>query len=50
MFKNAQELQPLVHLFKQAQRGISFSQKTSDQIKPLLFDINNKKGLKIIEP
>ncbi|WP_147678095.1 AraC family transcriptional regulator [Algibacter pacificus] len=46
IFKDAQELQPLVRLFKLAERGISFSQKTSDLIKPLLLDINNKKGLR----
>jgi AraC-like DNA-binding protein len=46
MFKNAQELQPLVNLFKLAQRGISFSEETSNFIKPLFLDINNKKGLR----
>lgn len=46
IFKDAQELQPLVHLFKLAERGISFNQKTSDLIRPLFLDINNKKGLR----
>ncbi|APY11523.1 hypothetical protein BWZ22_09830 [Seonamhaeicola sp. S2-3] len=46
MFKKAQELQPLIRLFALAQRGISFSQKTSKEIKPLFLEINDKTGLR----
>ena len=45
IFKDAIELQPLIQLFKRAERGISFSAETSNQISPLLLDINKKKGL-----
>ncbi|TRX60683.1 AraC family transcriptional regulator [Fulvivirga sp. M361] len=45
IFKDAIELQPLIQLFKLAERGISFTEKTSSQISPLLLDINKKKGL-----
>lgn len=44
-FKDAIELQPLIQLFKLAERGISFSEETSSQIAPLLLEINKKKGL-----
>jgi AraC-like DNA-binding protein len=46
IFKDAIELQPLVQLFLLAERGISFSSKTSNQITPLLLDIHQKKGLR----
>ena len=46
MFNEAKELDALVHLFKQAQRGICFSEKTSKQITSLFLDINEKKGLR----
>ena len=44
-FKDAIELQPLIQLFKLAERGISFSEETSRQIAPQLLEINKKKGL-----
>ncbi|WP_181896406.1 AraC family transcriptional regulator [Seonamhaeicola aphaedonensis] len=46
MFKKAQELQPLLQLFELAERGITFSPKTSAKIKPLFLDINDKNGLR----
>ena len=46
IFKDAEELEPLAHLFKLAERGISFSKKTSNEIAPLLMDINKRKGLR----
>ncbi|GGD06159.1 AraC family transcriptional regulator [Hyunsoonleella pacifica] len=46
MFKKAQELQPLIQLFTLAQRGISFSQTTSEEIKPLFLEINDRTGLR----
>ena len=46
IFKDAEELEPLSHLFKLAERGISFSKKTSSEIAPLLLDINKRKGLR----
>jgi len=46
MFKEAKELEPLVQLFKLADRGVSFSKKISKEIAPLLLDINMKKGLR----
>ncbi len=46
MFNEAIELEPLVQLFKQSERGISFSKGISEQIAPLLFDIHKNKGLR----
>ncbi|MBJ6367467.1 AraC family transcriptional regulator [Snuella sedimenti] len=46
MFKRAKELEPLVQLFKLAERGISFSKKTSRQIESLFLEINEKNGLR----
>ncbi|SMG41278.1 AraC family transcriptional regulator [Arenibacter troitsensis] len=46
IFKDAEELEPLAQLFKLAERGISFSNKTSIEIAPLLLDINKRKGLR----
>jgi AraC-like DNA-binding protein len=46
IFRDSIELKPLVRLFKLAERGISFSAKTSDQISPLLLDIYKRRGLR----
>ncbi|SHE36303.1 AraC-type DNA-binding protein [Arenibacter palladensis] len=46
IFKDAEELEPLAQLFKLAERGIAFPQKTSSKIAPLLLDINKRKGLR----
>lgn len=46
MFKGAKELEPLIQLFKLADRGIYFSKKTSSQIASLFLEINEKKGLR----
>jgi len=46
VFADTIELQTLVELFKQAERGVSFSKKTSTQITPLLMDIHKRDGLR----
>lgn len=46
IFKEAIELKPLVQLFKLAERGISFSTRTSNQISPVLLRIDETKGLR----
>lgn len=46
MFKDTMELQRLNQLLKLAERGISFSKNTSDQIAPLLMHLNEKEGLR----
>lgn len=46
VFKNFQELQALIELFKLARRGVHFSHKTSKQVMPLFMDVYNKKGLR----
>lgn len=46
VFADTLELQTLVELFKQAERGISFSKKTSAQISPLLMEIHKRDGLR----
>ncbi|MFS4418073.1 helix-turn-helix domain-containing protein [Maribacter sp. 2307ULW6-5] len=45
-FKNAPELQPLVQLFKMAERGIHFPDQLGQQLMPLLMNLNNRSGLR----